>query len=242
MAKKDHNVDHERAHRQFAYAVYRDQRKPRSLDLMVDLLREKLGDIPPRRVRVWCQQDHWIARVAEYDTVKAENATPIATDPNFDRVDKMLRAADLALTRALEAHPVAVTPQDMKSLVDTADKAIRCVEKLRELGTDKRGSAPERKNALTRVQRMFNYLDDLMEKKHAAEGHPIGELIVDAEFTEPVNEPVAAVSAPTEKPLEIMVERPSPEPVVSPVVETPKTHGQPLSVADRLAMRRQKTG
>jgi hypothetical protein len=54
----------------------------------------------------------------------------IEIDPEFNSIDALLAAAQMALTKAMKANPVVTRPGDVKTLVDAATNAMKLVETL----------------------------------------------------------------------------------------------------------------
>jgi|SRR5580700_3706652 hypothetical protein len=163
------------------WQLYRDLGKRRSYDRVIDALVDRFGHLPRSRVVRWAKEDEWVDRAHEHDTGVDVDATddPIATDAQFDRTDLLLRAANLALTRALRMRPKATSAQDFKSLVDASEKAIRCVERLRELGVD-HGQPGEADAQIRSAGQLYRTMLEAVRARHAAEGRPIMELVIDA--------------------------------------------------------------
>ena len=178
--------------REAFFALYRDMSR-RTRKRLIEMARPTLGSISERTLVNWSRDHNWQARLDEYDQrLRASPPQADEFDPNFNRVEALERIADLALQRALASHVEVRTPQDFKTMVDAAEKAITLCEKLRQIG--KTGISPEAKQGhLTRVQRMFDYIDEMVRAKHAAAGNPVGELILPNE-----SEEVDAEAPPTE--------------------------------------------
>lgn len=224
--------------RRKAFETYRDMGKLRSYDRLQLALEPLQGHVPLNRIQKWAKLDQWQARMNEYDKLLDPNdeLAPIDTLAEFDQIDMLGRAAYLALARALAAHPHAKTPQDFKALVDSAEKAIKCMERLRELGVGK-SSPAEMKDVVNRAARLFDMVEQATRERFAAAGTPVQELkVIEGEAVVIADKPVAAagqkqLAAPTEK---AMV-----EPVVSAVVETARSGEkveQPKTMAERLAI------
>lgn len=240
MAKRLTKQDVEQ--RQTAFEKYRDLGRGRSVDKVLIVLEPIMGWLPKSRVIQWCKDDHWVERVAEYDRLLDPNdeLPAIESNADFDRMDLLAKSAYLALSRALKSHPSVRTPQDYKALVDSAEKAIRCMEKLRELGTGKSKPA-ELAGVKNAAKEIFDMLTEATRQRFAAQGTPVqvhGGPIIDVEAvdvtpeqpdTEAVVDQPKALAAPSE------------EPVVSAVVEKPRETEKamaPKTMAERLASMR----
>lgn len=170
----------DREMRAVGWQLYRDMGKRRSYDRVIEALADRFGRLPRARIVRWAKDDEWVDRAKDHDSGIDVDATddPIETDPQFDRTDLLLRAAHLAVSRALRMRPKASSAQDFKSLIDASEKAIRCVEKLRELGADH--SQPGEADAQIRsAGRLYRTMLEAVRAKHAAEGRPIMELVID---------------------------------------------------------------
>ena len=65
------------------------------------------------------------------DLEKGWQAQAEPLDPNFDKVDALLKAANLTIMRVLQASPQVKTARDAKALLDTAITAMKLAEMLR---------------------------------------------------------------------------------------------------------------
>jgi hypothetical protein len=195
--------DHERLLRQRLYELYRDM-PSRSYERLIVVAEKTHGLLTKRQIAVIARDDRWKERIDEHEAATSKPAG-IVLDPNFDRTDRLLRAAHLALERAIMDQ--TRKPQEMKALVDTAEKAIRLVEKLRELGVSQRGPQAA-SESLKRLRRIMDAMDDAVRAKFAAQGTPVKDHVTDAEFVEvkPDIEPdiadQKALPAPSEEPLQ----------------------------------------
>jgi len=180
--------------REAFFALYRDMSPRRTHKRLIEMARPTLGPISERTLVNWSQQHNWRARLAEHDRrLQASPPQPDELDPNFNRVEALERIADLALQRALASHVEVRTPQDFKTMIDAAEKALTLCEKLRQMGKAGHSSQQAAAEGRTRVQRMFDYIDEMVRAKHAAAGNPVGELILSNE-----SEEVDAEAPPTE--------------------------------------------
>jgi hypothetical protein len=201
---KSHMKDSERLLRLRMYEAYRDLPKPRTYDRLIVVIEPTIGVVSKRRVTVIAREDRWKERVGEFDSATAKPAL-IVLDPKFDRTDRLLKAAHLALERAIVDQ--TRKPAEMKALVDTAEKAIRLVEKLRELGVDPRGPKAAGE-AQVNVRKILAYLKRQKMEALAAAGTPVTtHEVIDVEVEEiPHGEPVVAedrlLPSPSEKPLQ----------------------------------------
>lgn len=161
------------AKREAIFGVYRDLGPTRNYERVIELVRPKYGDVSERTLVYWSGQHNWQARVAEYDdTLAMGSEVQAELDPNFDPIEALARSAHLALQRALASHPVVRTPQDYKALVDSAEKALLCIEKLRELGVG-RSKPAELQGVVNRAARLFELVDQATRAKFAALGTPV---------------------------------------------------------------------
>lgn len=173
------------AKREAIFNLYRDLGPTRSYERLIELIRPKYGDVSKRTLVNWSRQHNWQPRVAEYDDALATGSEVQAElDPNFNATEALLRSAHLALQRALASHPMARTPQDYKALVDAAEKALRLVAKLRELGMDGGNKATEQQQVNT-FRTLMAEMGRVVRAKDLAEGHPVQALEpVDVEVEE----------------------------------------------------------
>jgi hypothetical protein len=191
------------AKREAIFGVYRDMDPPRSYERLMRMVEPKYGKISKRTLVYWSAQHHWQARVADYDdTLAVGSEVQADLDPNFDAAEALARSAHLALQRALASHPVVRTPQDYKALVDSAEKALLCIEKLRELGVG-RSKPAELQGIVNRAARLFQMVDEATRAKFAAMGTPVKDHvgpIIDAVATE-VSYGPPELPAPIETPM-----------------------------------------
>lgn len=235
-------TNREKEQRAKAYAIYRDMGKTRSYERLQVAIEKSIGWLPKRRITVWGKEERWQERVAEWD--REHSPEPVQTNPGFDRPEALLRTAHKALQHALASTPVVRTPQDYKAMIDASEKAIRLVEKLRELGVDNKSDKTV-EAAGERWRRLFAFAEKKMLEKFRAAGTPVLSL----EEQVALREGRAALPAPTENPItEAEFEEVPIEPVMvekdQTAVEKPvqtesvvEAHGKEkeLSVAERLA-------
>lgn len=164
------------AKREAIFNLYRDLGPTRSYERLIELIRPKYGDVSKRTLVNWSRQHNWQQRVAEYDDALAVGSEVQAElDPNFNATEALLRSAHLALQRALASHPTARTPQDYKALVDAAEKALRLVAKLRELGMDGGNKTTEQQQVST-FRRLMAEMRKVARDRFVAEGKPLNRL------------------------------------------------------------------
>ena len=232
----------ERKERQSAYETYRDMGKTRSYDRLIIVLEASHGVLPKNKLMRWSKEDNWKDRVAEYDraanpALVDQHVHTISTDPEYDRMDALLRASHLALQRVLSSNPTVRSPQDYKTLVDAAEKAIRMVEKLRELGIDHgpAGDVDKRANLATT---MLNELRQAVKDKFAAMGTPVQRLVLDEHgqrvIDPPREQPMIDVTPkePVSAPVEIVVSAEPVGTVENVMAAAAKLEAEPVSAND----------
>src|SRR5258705_13750249 len=110
------------ARREDIFRVYRDMGPTRSYDRLLAAIEKKHGSVSKRTLANWSRQHSWQERIAEHDR-DIEKGSPGQSeplDPNFDKVDALLRAAHLTMMRVLQACPVVKTARDAKAMLDAA--------------------------------------------------------------------------------------------------------------------------
>jgi hypothetical protein len=121
------------ARREDIFRVYRDMGPARSYDRLLVAVEKKHGNVSKRTVANWSRQHSWGSRIAEHDREIEKGAQwqsePL--DPNFDKVDALLKAAHLTMMRVLQACPVVKTARDAKAMLDAAVTAMKLAEMLR---------------------------------------------------------------------------------------------------------------
>src|SRR4051794_5450891 len=144
------------ARREDIFHLYRDIGPTRNYDRLLAAIEAKHDRVSKRTLANWSKQHSWQERVAEYDRdlTKGAQVQVEDLDPNFDRKDALLKAANLALLRVLQSNPVVRTPQDAKALIDAANNALKLVEQLRANEVNRQGSSETRK-------RMFEVLQSI---------------------------------------------------------------------------------
>ena len=130
------------AQREAAFVIYRDMGSRRSLVALQSKLKRDHPEIAASRpsLEKWSKMHHWVERVRAHD--KSVSAAPpqpaeLTVDPNFDQIDALLTAANMALTRAMNAAPVVRKPSDVKALVDAAANALKLIETIRNQSVGK---------------------------------------------------------------------------------------------------------
>jgi hypothetical protein len=124
--------------RERAYAIYRDFGKSRTIHKLYRVLSEEHPDLLASKVTLdrWSKRHNWVERAAAFDRSIAMSQLPppvrvkIEIDPEFNSIDALLAAAQMALTKAVNANPVVTRPGDVKILVDAAANAMKLVETL----------------------------------------------------------------------------------------------------------------
>ena len=121
------------ARREDIFRVYRDMGPTRSYDRLLAAIEKKHGSVSKRTLANWSRQHSWQERIAEHDRdlEKGWQAQAEPLDPNFDKVDALLKAANLTIMRVLQASPQVKTARDAKALLDTAITAMKLAEMLR---------------------------------------------------------------------------------------------------------------
>src|SRR5947207_4027528 len=121
------------ARREDIFRVYRDIGPTRSYDRLLAAIEKKHGSVSKRTLANWSRQHSWQERIAEHDRdlEKGWQAQAEPLDPNFDKVDALLKAANLTIMRVLQASPQVKTARDAKALLDTAITAMKLAEMLR---------------------------------------------------------------------------------------------------------------
>lgn len=163
------------AKREAIFGLYRDLGPTRSYERLIPMVKPKYGEVSKRTLVYWSGQHNWQARVAEYDdTLAMGSELQAELDPNFDPIEALARSAHLALQRVLASHPIVRTAQDFKALVDSAEKALLCIEKLRALGVGKSNPA-ELQGVVNRAARLFAMVEEATRERFAAMGTPVQE-------------------------------------------------------------------
>ena len=149
--------------RENIFHLYRDMGPTRSYDRLVAVMEDKNDSVSRRTLANWSRQHSWQERVVEYDReLMGGQRGPIEVlDPNFDRVDALLKVAYLALTRVLQSNPIVRSPQDAKALIDAANNALKLVELLR-------AREPDRQNGDASRERMFEVIEAIEARIRAA--------------------------------------------------------------------------
>ncbi len=170
----------ELAKRENVFRVYRDLGPTRSYKKLMVAIVSTHGTIATRTLNGWSKMHSWPERLREHDQSLA-----LATmtqnpdfDPNYDFEEKLLHAAQIALTRALEANVTPANPHQQKALIDASINAVRIVE-LRRSGKKDRGA-----EAVGR-KRVSDLLDAIEQRVRAAYGE--GK-VIDVEATEVVSQ------------------------------------------------------
>jgi hypothetical protein len=150
------------ARREDIFRVYRDLGPARSYDRLLVAIEKKHGRASKRTLANWSRQHSCQERIAEYDREieKALQGQSEPLDPNFDKVDALLKAAHLTIMRVLQASPQVKTARDAKPLLDAAVTAMKLAEMLR--GTQQTPEDNEK-----RRQRMWAFIDKIEAMKRA---------------------------------------------------------------------------
>lgn len=130
--------------RERAFSIYRDMGRMRTLYRLEKVLKDEFPDIAAARPTIerWSKRHGWADRVKAFDRGVMMAAAPlpvpvkIEADKEFNQVDALLAAAQMALTKAMKANPVVTKASDVKTLVDAAANAMKLIETLqsREAG------------------------------------------------------------------------------------------------------------
>ena len=124
--------------RERAFAIYRDFGMSRTIHKLHRVLSEEHPDLLASKVTLdrWSKRHNCVERAAAFDRSIAMSQLPppvqvkIEVDKDFNSVDALLAAAEMALTKAMNANPVVTRPGDVKILVDAATNAMKLVETL----------------------------------------------------------------------------------------------------------------
>jgi hypothetical protein len=124
--------------RERAFAIYRDFGRSRTIHKLHRVLSEEHPDLLATKVTLgrWSKRHNWAERAAAFDRgiILGQQPPPIpvktGADPEFNSIDALLSAAQMALTKAMNANPVVTRPGDVKILVDAATNAMKLVETL----------------------------------------------------------------------------------------------------------------
>jgi hypothetical protein len=148
--------------REAIFRVYRDLGPARSYDRLLAAIEKKHGSVSKRTLANWSRQHSWQQRIAEHDREMEEGLQeqPEPLDPNFDKVDALLRAAHLTMMRVLQACPVVKTARDAKAMLDAAVTAMKLAEMLRGNQRTPEDNEESRK-------RMWALIDKFEEAKRA---------------------------------------------------------------------------
>jgi hypothetical protein len=158
--------------REAIFAFYSDMGPGRTRERLIEVIRPDYGPLGKRTLVNWSRDHNWRARLAEHDRrlTAAQPSSPVELGPNFDMVDALKRIAQLALQRALQMPDGK--PRELKTLVETAEKAMMLVEKLREIGVGQR-SPEEANEAQQEMRSLMAFIKKRVREKHEAEGHPV---------------------------------------------------------------------
>jgi hypothetical protein len=144
--------------REAAFVIYRDMGKSRSIRGLERELKQRHPEIAVTRVSLekWSKQHQWAERVRQYDIAQdallARASTNLQFDGDFDQVDKLTRAANLAITKALDGAPVVTKASDMKTLVDAAANALKMAESIRA----RQGDGASRDQIVAEITRLLD--------------------------------------------------------------------------------------
>ncbi|MDE2096283.1 MAG: hypothetical protein KGL39_03490 [Patescibacteria group bacterium] len=124
----------ELARREEAFRLYRDLGVNRTYARLMAILPRRFGEVSERTLSNWSREDDWKTRIEDHDRRKMA-ADINNLDPKFDQVDYMLKAAHLALLKALNASVdiVPTRPGEIKQLIDAGRNAIVVCQQLMEL-------------------------------------------------------------------------------------------------------------
>jgi hypothetical protein len=142
--------------RERAFEIYRDMGEGRTLIKLVAVLKQEHPDIAASKtsIEAWSQAHNWRARAEAHDAAvekgrKAAAAqpavpapapsmiAPVAPEEDFDQITALVKAANTALTKAMNANPVITRPGEMKLLVDAAANALKLVETIKNQSSGK---------------------------------------------------------------------------------------------------------
>lgn len=233
------------ARREAIFRVYRDMGPTRSYKRLLVAIADTHGKVSARTLNEWSSQHSWAERLREHDAqlaqaVRADEASR-QYDPNFDAEEALLHSAQIALNRALSANVTPANPHQMKALTDLAINAIKLVD-LRRQG---RKDVAEQASGRKRVTELLDAIEDRVRKAMGMRGK-----VIDAEATVvtpaaesgagSVSRPDLALpdhSQPDEQTGEQLsehgIETREPEAALE-----PRSGGKPLTMAERLALRR----
>ena len=159
------------ARREDIFRVYRDMGPARSYDRLLVAVEKKHGDVSKRTLANWSRQHSWQERIAEHDREidKEVQRQSEPLDPNFDKVDALLRAAHLTMMRVLQACPVVKTARDAKAMLDAAVTAMKLAEMLRP----NQRTPEENEESRRRMWALIDKLEDAKRAQFEAEGKTV---------------------------------------------------------------------
>jgi hypothetical protein len=140
-------------HREKVFGIYRDMGAARSLSKLHVRLHDTYPEFAVSRSSLehWSKMHDWVSRVKAFDDAarpgaqaarsrtrpKAAAAPATSVDEDFDMIGALLKSANQALTRAMNAAPVVTRPSEVKSLVDAAANALKLIEKIKNQSSGK---------------------------------------------------------------------------------------------------------
>jgi hypothetical protein len=157
--------------REAVFVIYRDMGRARSLQRLARELKEHHPEIAVTRpaLEKWSTQHQWAARVRQHDIAQdallARASSHPQFDGDFDQVDKLTRAANLAITMALDGAPVVTKASDMKTLVDAAANALKMAEAIRA----RQGDGASRNQIVAEIDRILDQAES-RRRKDAVDG------------------------------------------------------------------------
>ncbi len=128
--------------------MYRDLGRVRTLHRLETVLKRDFPEIAVSHVTLdrWSKRHDWQKRIQAFERGIALGQAPAPViiklpktgDDPLDRLDMLLRTANQALQRAMQATPAVTKPSDVKTLFDAAANAMKLVETLqsRQAGKD----------------------------------------------------------------------------------------------------------